>query len=60
MKNVNMITMRAAYDHLAKSGDKYIKLGDIQEMCVPPIERRQKWSFKGNWKNAIQPIYSAF
>lgn len=55
--SMNVITLRAAYDTLkAENGKNYQKLSDLAEMMHPPvINKRQKWTFFGDWEKSVLP-----
>jgi hypothetical protein len=63
MKNSNIITVRAAVQHLHNTGEnsgKYVFLSDLQLLCNQDGKKpkaKQGWTFYGDWKRSVQPYY---
>jgi hypothetical protein len=58
MKCIDMTTMTSAIDRTSRvNGTAYRKLSDVQGLCSPQREHHQKWSFQGDWKKRVAPVF---
>ena len=61
MRLVNMVTAKSGFNYLgSENGRKAQKLGDLQRLCIPNRgSHGQGWTFKGDFKRKVAPIFFA-
>lgn len=55
MKIIEIVTLRAAYD-FTKGSKKFVKLSEIQAVCLPKKAPKQGWTYFGNWSK-VKPYF---
>lgn len=67
MKNVELVTLKAAHTHLTKQGKGksggFVSFHDMKELITAnkPKHQGQGWTFlgsKSDWNRAVAPYYS--